>query len=78
MCLDETVTKTGLAISMPPGCYGRIAPRSGLAIKEFIDVGVGVIDCAYRGEIGAILFNFLKRNFVLMWEIELHKLFLKK
>ena len=31
--------KTGLARAMPPGCYGRVAPRSGLAVKTFIDVG---------------------------------------
>ena len=47
----KCLVKTGLAISMPPGCYGRIAPRSGLAIKKFIDVGAGVIDSDYRGKI---------------------------
>ena len=26
------------------------APRSGLAVKKFIDVGAGVIDEDYRGE----------------------------
>ena len=30
----QCLAKTGQAISMPPGCYGRIAPRSGLAIKK--------------------------------------------
>ena len=46
------LVKTSLAISMPPCCYGRIAPRPGLAIKKFIDVGARVIDSDYRGEIG--------------------------
>ena len=36
----------------------RIAPRSGLASKNFIDVGAGVIDTDYRGEIKVLLFNF--------------------
>ena len=27
-----------------------LAPRSGLAVKHFIDVGAGVIDEDYRGE----------------------------
>ena len=28
--------KTGLAMALPPDCYGRIAPRSGLALKNFL------------------------------------------
>ena len=35
---------TGLAISFPAGLYARIAPRSRLALKRFIDVGAGVVD----------------------------------
>jgi len=31
------------------GVYGRVAPRSGLAWKNSIDVGAGVIDQDYRG-----------------------------
>lgn len=37
---------------------GRIAPRSGLAAKQFIDTGAGVIDADYRGEVKVLLFNF--------------------
>lgn len=36
--------------------YARVAPRSGLAMK-FIDVGAGVVDIDYRGEIKVILYN---------------------
>ena len=32
------VVQTGLAGSLPLGVYARIAPRSGLAVKKFIDV----------------------------------------
>ena len=31
--------ETGLAVSLPPGTYAQIAPRLGLAIKNFIGVG---------------------------------------
>ena len=42
---------TNLIISIPEGYYGRIAPKSGLAVNYFIHVGAGVIDSDYRGEI---------------------------
>lgn len=48
---------TGVKIIIPDGFYGRIAPRSGLAFKNGIDVLAGVIDTDYRGEIGVILHN---------------------
>ena len=60
----KCLVKTGLQMALPLGCYGRIAPRSGLALKKFIDIGAGVIDADYRGEVGAILFNFSDEDFV--------------
>ncbi|CAH8564107.1 unnamed protein product [Dicrocoelium dendriticum] len=52
------LVRTDIQISLPDGCYGRIAPRSGLALKHGIDVGAGVIDQDYRGNVGILLFNF--------------------
>ena len=54
----RALVSTGIAIAIPEGCYGRIAPRSGLAVKCGIDVGAGVIDADYRGEVKVLLFNF--------------------
>ena len=34
-----------------------LAPRSGLAWKHSIHVGVGIIDVDYRGHVGVIFFN---------------------
>ncbi|KAF2352208.1 Deoxyuridine triphosphate nucleotidohydrolase, partial [Trinorchestia longiramus] len=58
------VVKTDLQIQLPEGCYGRVAPRSGLAVKNHIDVGAGVIDEDYRGNVGVVLFNHGKEPFV--------------
>ena len=51
-------------MSLPPGTYARIAPRSGLVIRNFIDVGAGVVDSDYRGEIKVVLFNHCAEDFV--------------
>ncbi len=48
---------TGIRIALPPGHVGLIWPRSGLAVKQGIDCGAGVIDAQYRGEIKVLLFN---------------------
>ena len=51
------LVSTGINIEIPQGFYGRIAPRSGLALKDGIDVLAGVVDSTYRGEIGVVLIN---------------------
>ncbi|KAE8217967.1 hypothetical protein CF326_g9287 [Tilletia indica] len=57
------VVPTGIKVAVPEGCYGRVAPRSGLASKHGIDVGAGVIDADYRGLLGVLLFNFGDADF---------------
>ncbi|KAF7212415.1 deoxyuridine 5'-triphosphate nucleotidohydrolase, mitochondrial isoform X1 [Nothobranchius furzeri] len=61
--MDKAIVKTDIQISVPSGYYGRVAPRSGLAAKHFIDVGAGVVDEDYRGNVGVVLFNFSKETF---------------
>jgi len=53
----RVVVSTGIAVSLPPGCYGRIAPRSGLAVKHGLDTLAGVIDPDYTGEVKVVLQN---------------------
>lgn len=59
----KAVVKTDLAIAVPAGTYARVAPRSGLAVKHFIDTGAGVIDEDYRGNVGVVLFNHGEADF---------------
>ena len=74
----KCLVKTGLRIALPSGCYGRIAPRSGLTIKKFIDVGAGVVDTDYRGEVGVVLFNFSDSDFMVNMGDRVAQLILEK
>ena len=40
---------TGFSIKLPTGTYGRVAPRSGLTVKNKLTVMAGVIDPDYTG-----------------------------
>ena len=55
--LIKAIIKTDIAISIPAGYYGRVAPRSGMSWKNHTDIGAGVIDSDYRGAIGVVMFN---------------------
>ena len=51
-------------MAIPVGNYGRVAPRSGLSVKNFIHVGAGVVDSDYRGELKVLLYNFSDVDFI--------------
>lgn len=53
----RALVSTGIAIATPTGYYARVAPRSGLAVKQGIDVLAGVVDASYRGEVKIALVN---------------------
>lgn len=55
--LSRVIVKTGICLEIPENYYGRIAPRSGLALKNGIDTMAGVVDSSYRGECCVILYN---------------------
>merc|ERR1712086_1121790 len=50
----KCLIKTNIAVAIASGYYGRVAPRSSLAWKNHIDVGAGVIDSDYRGDVGVV------------------------
>ena len=47
----------GFKTTPPPGTYIRLAPRSGLSVRESISVGAGVVDPDYTGEVSVLLVN---------------------
>jgi len=59
----KVIAKTDISIRVPDGTYGRVAPRSGLSAKHHIDVGAGVIDQDYTGNVGVVLFNHAAVDF---------------
>jgi len=65
--LERAIIKTGLFIELPVGFEAQVRPRSGLAAKKGITVlnAPGTIDADYRGEIGVILVNLSKEDFVI-------------
>lgn len=52
-----------ISIKLPKNCFGHILPRSGLALKNGIHVGAGIIDEDYRGNVGVLLFNLGENPF---------------
>ncbi|KAG6492672.1 hypothetical protein ZIOFF_047637 [Zingiber officinale] len=69
---------TGLRIEIPYGYYGRIASRSGFAWKHGIEVGAGVIDSDYRGEVQVLLFNRTSLPILITSQQDIAQLILEK
>ena len=53
----RAVVPTDLAIELPEGFRARIHARSGLGARCGIDVGAGLIDQSFRGNLSVLLFN---------------------
>lgn len=69
---------TGIAIEVPPGTYGRVAPRSGLAVNHGMHIGAGVIDRDYRGELRVLLWNLGTERFEFKRGYRIAQLILEK
>ena len=59
---ETSLILTDIRLVIPNEMYGRIAPRSGLALKHSIDVLAGVVDSDYRGNICVLLINHGTKN----------------
>ena len=63
---EARLVPTGLFLQIPDGYEVQVRPRSGLALKNAITVlnTPGTIDSDYRGEVGIILINHSKKDFI--------------
>lgn len=74
----QGLVATDISIIVPIGTYGRVAPRSGLAVKHGISTGAGVIDADYRGEVKIVLFNHSTKDFEIKTGDRIAQLVLEK
>ncbi|KAH3687869.1 hypothetical protein WICPIJ_001162 [Wickerhamomyces pijperi] len=74
----QGLVSTDLTIICPIGTYGRVAPRSGLAVKNGISTGAGVVDADYRGEVKVVLFNHSDKDFSVVKGDRIAQLVLEK
>lgn len=53
---DTKLVNTGIGVHIGEGYVGKVENRSGLS-KKGLDVGAGVVDCGFAGEIQVVLHN---------------------
>ena len=58
------LVSTAIKVAIPKGDYLRIAPRSGLSLKG-IDIGAGVVDPDYTGELKVLMINNSESDFII-------------
>ncbi|HLO00850.1 MAG TPA: dUTP diphosphatase [Pyrinomonadaceae bacterium] len=75
---ERLLARTGLAVAIPAGYYGRLAPRSGLATQKGLDTLAGVIDADYRGEILCLLYNTGQESIALPPQSKICQLIIEK
>lgn len=61
--VGKALIETDIQVKIPNGCYGRLAPRSSLASRHYLDIGAGVIDSDYRGSLKVLVFNHHDQEF---------------
>ena len=60
---ERGLIDTGIQLEIPHGYAGLIWPRSGMAVKNGIDVLAGVVDSGYTGVVKVCLYNSGKEDF---------------
>ena len=78
--LERVLVPTGIKMAIPEGYEVQVRPRSGLALKHGISMAntPGTIDSDYRGEIGVILINLSKEEYIIQPQERIGQLVLYK
>lgn len=66
-----------ISVQLPKGTYGRVAPRSSLALRG-IDISAGVVDSDYRGEVSVIMVNNGDEGFLVDARMKIAQLILER
>ena len=76
---ESRLIKTGISIALPKNTEAQVRPRSGLALKHSVTVlnTPGTIDEGYRGEIGIILINHGKEEFIVTKNMKIAQMVVK-
>ncbi len=61
----KCIIKTGIKVAIPDGCFGLLYSRSGLSAKHGLQIGAGIIDKNYRGEIMCVMYNHSDTDFTI-------------
>jgi dUTP pyrophosphatase len=75
---ERQLIKLDISMKLDNYTYGHILPRSGLALKNGIHVGAGIIDSDYRGNVGVLLFNLSDSPFVVSKGDRIAQMVIKK
>ena len=75
---DQATIPTGLRIQVPPGHYGHLCSKSGLAMQHHIHLGAGIIDPNYTGEVKVLLLNLGHKPFQVSSRDAIAQLILEK
>lgn len=78
--LERVLVPTGIKLEIPVGYEVQVRPRSGLALKHGITLlnSPGTIDSDYRGEVGIIIVNLSKDEYIIEPDMRIAQLVLGK
>lgn len=76
---ESRLIKTGISLELPKNTEAQVRPRSGLALKHSVTVlnTPGTIDEGYRGEVGVILINHGKEDFIVTKNMKIAQMVMK-